>query len=254
MESCVYEGKVVHRRFAPVGHAFRYGLYMCYLDLAELPGVFDAHWFWSARRAAPHWFRRADYLDPAIPSLDQAVRDRVESATGTRPEGPIRMLTHLRTLGHVFNPVTFYYVFNRSTNQPEWVVAEITNTPWNERHAYVVPWNEGEAAVFSKDFHVSPFMPMDHEYRWRFGSPGSRLAIQMENYRGGERVFEAHLDLGRTEITAGSLTRLPLRYPWMTLRVVAAIHMQALRLWRKRVPFHSHPSKLLDRPSDERSS
>jgi len=253
MESCLYVGNVLHRRFAPKEHSFRYGLYMAYLDLSELPGVFDGHWLWSARRPALHWFRRMDYMDPETPSLDRAVRDRVEAATGVRPQGPIRMLTHLRTLGYVFNPVTFYFVFDPDSGLPAWIVSEITNTPWNERHAYVVAWNDGAQAIFSKQFHVSPFMPMDHEYRWSFCAPGPELSIRMENRREGARVFEAQLELRRTEINRGSLARVPLRYPLMTLRVMTAIHLQALRLWKKRVPFHSHPAKILERQSHERS-
>ena len=111
MQSCLYEGRVKHRRYGPRPHAFNYGLYMCYLDLAELPALFDGHPLWSARRLAPSWFRRGDYLDPATPDLDVAVRDRIELMSGTRPSGPIRLLTHLRTWGYCFNPVSFYYTF-----------------------------------------------------------------------------------------------------------------------------------------------
>jgi DUF1365 family protein len=242
MQSCLYEGQVVHHRFEPREHRFSYGLYMCYLDLAELPGVLDASWLWSARRAAPSWFRRADYLDPGTPDLDTAVRDRVEGISGERPRGPIRMLTHLRTWGYCFNPVTFYYLFDQEGDRARSVLAEITNTPWKERHAYLVPC--GAESRFDKAFHVSPFMPMDHEYRWRLDAPGERLAVHMENHRDGRKVFDADLALRRTEINSASLARVLFRYPWMTLQVVATIHAQAARLWRKKIPFHSHPSKL----------
>lgn len=241
MHSCLYEGEVIHRRRAPRPHAFRVGLYMTFLDLAELPGVFDGSWLWSARRPAVSWFRRADYLDPQVPSLDTAVRDRVESLGAERPRGPIRLLTHLRTWGHCFNPVSFYYLYDEAGARVEQVLAEITNTPWNERHCYLVPC--GEEARFAKRFHVSPFMPMDHEYHWRIDEPGSRLEVRMENYRRGEKVFDAELGLRRTEITPATLRRVLLSHPLMTLSVIARIHVEALRLWRKKIPFHSHPSK-----------
>lgn len=158
MHSCLYDGWVRHRRFAPRAHAFRYRLFMAYLDLTELDRVFRGRWFWSTRRPALAWFRRADYLgDPSVP-LDQAVRDCVERNTGVRPRGPIRLLTHLRYFGYVFNPVSFYYCFDTADTRVETIVAEITNTPWGERHAYVLS-ARGEQPLrfrFGKAFHVSP--------------------------------------------------------------------------------------------------
>ena len=229
MHSCLYEGHVLHHRRAPKRHAFRIGMYMSYLDLDELDGVFDGSWLWSADRPAPSWFRRGDYLDPDTPSLDTAVRDRVEALGGRRPNGPIRLLTQLRTWGYCFNPVSFYYLFDDAGERAERVLAEITNTPWKERHAYLVP--VGEEARFGKRFHVSPFMPMQQQYRWRLDEPGEELRVHMENHRDGERVFE--------DPEYRRLVRLK-----QTLGVIARIHLQALQLWRKRVPFYPHPSKV----------
>src|SRR6187401_2403507 len=209
MHSALYTGLLRHRRFAPRGHEFSYRLFMVYVDLAELHAVFRGRWLWSTSRPAVAWLRRRDYLgDPAV-SLDTAVRDRVAAETGVRPEGPIRMLTHLRYFGIGFNPVTFYYCFDRADRRVETIVAEITNTPWNERHAYVLVDPVADARVlryrFAKEFHVSPFMPMEMNYDWRFGTPGERLAVHMQNFRDGARVFDATLDLSRREIGAGSL-------------------------------------------------
>ena len=169
MHSCIYKGWVRHRRLAPTRNRFRYRLFMLYIDLAELPRLFDRVPFWSARRPAPAWFKRGDYLGPADVPLDQAVRDLVERRTGRRPAGPIRLLTHLRYFGYVMNPVSFYYCFDRAGTALETIVAEITNTPWGERHQYVLPAAaavDGGAAPmlrfdFDKRFHVSPFMPME---------------------------------------------------------------------------------------------
>jgi DUF1365 family protein len=248
--SAVYEGWVSHRRFRPRPHGFRYGLGMLYVDLAELPEILDRHPLWSARRFAPAWFRRADYLHPADRPLDDAVRDVVAERTGERPAGPIRLLTHPRYWGTCFNPVSFYYVYDPTGARPQWVLADVTNTPWNERHTYLLgplgePDQRGAWRPRSrKVFHVSPFMDLDLEYRWLLRPPGDNLLVNIENHDGAGRLFNATLSLRRRPLTAGNLGRLLWRYPWLTARVVLGIHWQALHLWRKGVTYVPHPGKL----------
>ncbi|MGE0442772.1 MAG: DUF1365 domain-containing protein [Gemmatimonadales bacterium] len=245
MNSCVYEGTVRHRRFRPVPHRFRYRMFMLYLDLDEVPAVFDGRWFWSARRPAPAWFRRADYLGPADVPLAEAVRNLVEERTGRRPGGPVRLLTHLRYWGYVQNPVSFYYCFDAAGNTVEAIVGEVTNTPWGERHAYVLPASAGarvHRARLGKALHVSPFMPMDQWYDWRVATPGRGLQIHMENHQNGRLEFDATLVMRRKPLTGPVLAGCLARYPWMTASVVAGIYWQALRLRRRRVPFHDHPA------------
>lgn len=244
MESALYEGTLRHRRHSPVPHEFEYPVTLAWLDLAELEDVFRGRWLWSTTRPRAAWFRRADYLgDPAMP-LDQAVREHVLRELGLRCTGPVRVLTQLRTLGHSFNPVTFYYCYDAAGRAVQAVVAEITNTPWGERHAYSME-RPGDGKLrfrFDKRFHVSPFMPMDQRYDWRFSEPGPRLTVFMANLRSGERVFDATLRLRRREIGTASLAAALIRYPMASLRVLAAIYWQALRLWAKGVPFHPHPA------------
>lgn len=249
MHSALYTGRLRHRRFAPRAHRFSYRLFMMYVDLAELDQIFRGRWLWSARRPALAWLRRADYLgDPDLP-IDTVVRERVAAQSGVRPAGPIRMLTHLRYYGVGFNPVTFYYCFDAADTRVESIVAEITNTPWNERHAYVLtdPVSETPSRVqryrFAKSFHVSPFMPMEMNYDWHFGMPGRCLAVNMQNFQHGERVFDATLSLSRREIGAAALARALVAFPCMTASVLAGIYTQALKLYIKRIPFHAHPSR-----------
>jgi DUF1365 family protein len=233
---------------APRRHRFRYRLFMMFLDLAELPALFDRTPFWSARRPALAWFKRSDYLGPADIPLDEAVRRLVCERTGVRPQGPIRLLTHLRYFGYCMNPVSFYYCFDRLGVALETIVAEITNTPWGERHQYVLPVSAGEKRLkrfaFDKDFHVSPFMPMDMQYRWSFSEPQERVFVHMENTRDGEPVFNATLNLRRAAITPAALLMLLGLYPLMTLKVIAGIHWQAFRLWCKRTPVYDHPGQI----------
>lgn len=245
--SGIYRGTIRHRRFRPRHHAFSYRLFMMYLDLAELEGIFKGRWLWSARGPALAWFRREDHLgDPRRP-LDDCVRDLVVQETGRRPQGPIRLLTHLRYFGYCFNPISIYYCFDEADERIETLVAEVTNTPWGERRCYVLnnPAITGDVYRyrFAKEMHVSPFMPMDLDYDWRCHQPGKRLAVHMDVLRQEEKLFDATLALAHQPITGPALAGILVRHPVMTLKVIAAIHWQALRLWLKRIPVCAHPPK-----------
>lgn len=219
---------------------------MPYLCLDELPFLFDGTPLWSCRRRAPATFRREDFLGDAAEALPEAVRRRIREETGNEHTGPIYLLANLRYFGYVMNPIACYYCYSEDESRLEYLVAEVNNTPWDERHSYVLSAPESGdwlETSFAKAFHVSPFNPMDMHYRWRSNTPGERLVLHMENWREDARVFDATLSMQGAPATTANLNAMLLRYPFMTLRTVSAIYWQALRLYIKGVPFHSHPDK-----------
>lgn len=245
MNSRIYTGRIMHHRLRPRPHRFSYRLFMLYLDLDELPGLFDRFHGWSARGPAPAWFRRADHYQRGGADLAAAIRALVEEKTGRRPGGPIALLTHLRYFGYVMNPVSFYYCRDNSGANIEAIVAEVHNTPWGERHCYVLdgPVAPGGLGSFALDkaFHVSPFMGMRQNYVWSFNNPAGRLHVCMRSFEQGRPLFSAGLRLKARPITQAGLNRMLLGYPLMTARVIGAIYWQALWLWLKKTPFHAHP-------------
>lgn len=261
MHSALYFGRVRHRRFASVAHRFDYRLMMAYVDLDELPAVFAGRWLWSVERPNLMEFRRADYLRPVELALPEAVRQRVTEALGHAPTGPVRLLTQLRSWGYVFNPISLYFCFDRSGERCEAVVVEVTNIPWLERQSYVIDCVPGEddqgrsaivplyvKARFAKGLHVSPFLPMNLTYRLSISGPAEQLNVHLAAVDEHDQTqVDATLCLRRQPITGWTLAAALLRFPMATLRIVAGIHWQALRLWCKRVPVVPHP-KHRDRP------
>lgn len=246
--SALDEGWVGHRRPGPPGHEFRARSTMVMLDLGELDEILDTIPLWSSRRWAPVQFRRRDYLDGTDRPLSDALAELVEARTGRRPTGPMRVLTQLRRWGWLFNPISIYWCDARDGSD-DIVVLEVTNTPWHERHWYVL--DAHHAGPFAKELHVSPFLPMDLTYRLQIDPDTqlrpSRLDVALEARHQDHPVFEAHLALARIELTPIHAVASLARHPLATVGVSAGIHGQAAALWAKRAPFHHHPD---DHPDD----
>lgn len=248
MHTCLYEGTVWHRRHEPFDHRFRYGVSFLYIDLDEVAAAFCGRWLWSARRPTVAWFRREDYLGPPEQPLVQSVRDLLAAHGLESLQGPIRLLTHPRYFGFLINPVSFYFCYDSDGETLRAVVAEVTNTPWGERHNYVIRAADQEKqAVFSrtleKEFHVSPFLPMDMTYHWQLSSPGQQLKIHIDARKRGNSVFSATMSLVQRPWTTPNLRRALWRFPLMTHRVASAIYWQALQLWWKGATYYPHPAK-----------
>jgi DUF1365 family protein len=241
--SGIYEGTLRHRRFEVTEREFSHRMALAYIDLDELPGLLGGRLV--EQRPGLLRFRRRDYLGPEGLPLKHAVADAVERELGFRPAGPIRVLTQLRSFGICFNPVSFYYCFQPDGDGLEAVIAEVTNTPWGERHRYVLRAAAAEPVVqggFDKSMHVSPFMGMDQRYVWRLKAPAETLSVHIENRTGEDALaFDATLAMRRQELTAASVRGLTRRYPLASLRVLALIYGHAIGLRLAGVPAHPHP-------------
>ena len=236
--SAIYEGTIRHRRFAQREREFRHRIAMAYVDLDELPDLLSGRLV--RRRPGIVRFRNADYL-----GLDE-IRGRVRAEFGFAPDGPIRVLTHLRSFGHCFNPVSFYYCFDRDERLTA-LVAEVTNTPWGERQSYALRRECGAGRVLrgesEKLMHVSPFFGMDQRYEWRVAEPGATLSVHIENHEAGRRAFDATLSLERRELSRRSRAAGTARYPAATLRVLALIYAHAAAIRMRGIRARPHPAK-----------
>lgn len=244
LRSAIYCGRVAHTRRAPIEHSFTYRHFLLRVDLDELEQLFTGRWLWSKEAPNVASFRRADFLGPRDVPLAEAVRDRVDAELGRRPAGRVELMMQPRLFGYVFNPVSFYFV-RGADDRLDAIVAEITNTPWNERHSYVLDARRSPTlaveARFDKRFHISPFMPMAQSYRWRFEDGERELGVRMETYEADELLFDARMQLERRPWTGANLARVLAAYPGFSLRTIAAIYWQALRLRLAGAPFHEHP-------------
>jgi DUF1365 family protein len=231
--SALLTGTVMHRRLLPFPHAFEYGLAMYRLDLDELDAIDRQLRLFGVDRARPVSFRRADHL----PDVRALVREHgVEE-----PIARVELVTSCRVFGYVFNPVSFFFCYAGDARLVA-IACEVHNT-FGQSHAYVLTepaapgqWRE------KKVFHVSPFFTMDGTYRFRFTVSEERIEAGIDLYRDGVVQFVSHMRLSRRPLRDRELLGSLVRYPLVTLKVIAAIHWEALRLWWKGAVYHPKPA------------
>lgn len=261
MHSAIYSGVLTHRRDLQPAHRFAYRMRLLWLDLDEITALFARARGWSLTGPALGWLRRRDYLRPDTPSLKQAVADEVTAQLGVRPQGPIRMLTTPRIFGIGFNPLTLYYCYGEDGTTLEYVLAEVRNTPWLERHCYALDLraaavsHTGVPADHPKQFHVSPFLPINLHYHWHLAEPGELLSVQIRNSRDGVTVFRATLAVQReAELTPPRLQQELWRHWPQGLKTLTGIYWQALKLIGRRARFYGHPRGKVIKPTEQAPS
>ena len=240
INSCIGLGHVRHRRHTPTDHRFSYPLYMLRLDLDELELLNKTHWSFGVNRFAPLSFYRKDYLDDKETPLKQAVIEKSEALGADKNViDRVEMVGQARCFGWYFSPVNFYFCYQK--DQCRYMLAEVRNTPWYQRHCYLVDLDNPEPS--EKDFHVSPFMDMAMKYHWHIKQTPEKALIHIENRRDqGERVFDASLQLAYQPFSKSVLKAALLQWPMMTFTVMKGIYWQAFKLWRKAVPYQPHPN------------
>lgn len=271
-------GEIRHRRYRPKSHEFTYKMYWSLLDLDKLEETFSESKLWSLERWNLISFRNKDFhqnslisesgikdsgikengiRENSIPQINktsinkQAIIETIRQQTGKNFSGKVFMLSHLRYLGFNFNSVCFYFCYQN--DNLKYIVSEITNTPWGERHSYLHLCDEGKRGgkngdnlfqfEFDKEFHVSPFLTMDMHYQWLFKVEDDELRIHMvvNQKRTNHKFFDATFTADYLPLTKINMRKLVLSRPLQPLKMVSAIYWQALKLWLKKIPFVPHP-------------
>ncbi len=265
MNSCLYECSVMHARFAPKSHRFVYRIFLFALDLDELDTLHRKLRLFSFNRRNLYSFRDADYLPTHEPvhNPGQVAPDSAPSASASLKTrviahlaqhgidltgGRVLLVTLPRVAGYLFNPVSFYFCYDRS-GTPVAALPEVTNT-FKEMKPYLLGPETLADGTFRlrlpKHFYVSPFSDVDVAFDFQLRLPGERLSIQIDDYIGAARTLTSTLSGSRQPLTDGRLTWFTLKYPLITLKVIGLIHWHALRLWLKNVPWFAKSARAAD--------
>lgn len=239
-ESAIYECGVMHHRLQPKVHRFNYNVFYLWLDLDAIDPLASKLRFFSRNRFNLFSFYDRDHLDLGAGDVKANIlRYLAENEVDTTRIASIRLLTFPRVLGYIFNPVCFYYAFD-AAGEAVCAVAEVTNT-FHEQKPYIL--SECDRAqrfrlITPKHFYVSPFSAINLNFDFKLQVPGEKLEIHIDDQQEGKRVLLTSLTGKQRPLTDAGLLLCAVKYPLLTLRVIALIHWHALRLWLKRIPWH----------------
>ena len=243
LNSCIYQGEVFHQRFFPKKHRFSYRIFFLAIDLDELPQLTKMGRYFKTQRFAPLRFFAPDYLENKNKISKQDIWNKVTELGGEDKCGRVLFIGQMRCFGIYFSPINTYYCYDQQNNLT-YLLAEVSNTPWNERQYYLIDMNSEQQS--EKTFHVSPFMDLNMEYHWRIKPPAESLNLSIENYangKSGEKLFIASIAMTRQAFSNKNLLKNLLAIPMMTLKTVLGIYWQALKLYIKGVPYIAHSKK-----------
>jgi DUF1365 family protein len=241
MTSCIYTGNVTHQRHWPKKHRLSYRVFSLFLNLDELDHLGRKFRLFGYNSPAIFSFHDKDHGDGEGTPLRQWVNDTLASSGSRNPGGPVYLFTYPRMFGYVFNPISVYFCYDRQ-GELDTLIYEVGNT-WGERHCYIAPVSEnGKPAEHScdKNFFVSPFLPMDCRYHFQTDKPGRKFRLLISETSRGEHVLDAWFSGKQRKLDDRSLMRLAATLPFMTLKIIAGIHWEALKIWFKGVPVFRH--------------
>lgn len=255
MNSSLYECRIVHARFSPRAHRFAYRIFLFALDLDELDTLDRRLRLFSLGRRNLYSLRESDYLPTGEPLFNRSESNAAHGGAGAKLKervvahlasrgidlqgGRVLLVTLPRVLGYTFNPVSFYFCYDRAGEQVA-AIAEVTNT-FREMKPYTLGPETRREGIFAnrvpKHFYVSPFSDVDVRFDFQLRFPGERLSVRIDDYADGQRTLASTLAGDRRELSDTALAWYTLKYPLITLKVIGLIHWHALLLWWKSVPW-----------------
>ena len=251
MISCIYNGTVIHKRFKPKIHFFKYKVFSLLIDLSELNNLDKKVGFFSYNKFNLISFFDKDHGDRDGSSVINWVKKNLKENDVNCENIRIKLLCYPRILGYVFNPLSIFYVYDKNDKLIS-LLYEVKNT-FGEQHTYIFKIKENNLLKHNceKKFHVSPFIEMNCSYFFRTLKPADKISIIIDQYQLNEKILYASQDGKRTDFTTSELIKSYLKHPLMTFKVIAAIHFEAFKLWTKGIRFIQKKFKIKNNISIE---